>query len=632
MPAEIFRFEDLELDRTAFELRRAGRMVPLERIPLELLCLLVERRGQLVTRREILEHIWGKDVFVDADNAINTAVRKIRLALKDSPEHPRFLHTIPAKGYRFDATVAEPDVTKPVRAPFPPPESAIPTVKQPRRWAPWVGLAAVALFAVLALRPLLPRHAKPNSGRVMLVVVPFINMNDDPHQNYFADGMTEEMITQLGSLDPAHLGVIARTSAMKYKDAHKDAAQISQELGVQYLLEGSVRREGSHVRVTAQLIRSGDQTHLWADSFDRDLTDILKLQSDVARAIAGKIQLTLSQQTENRLAGAFAVKPEALEAYLQGLQAWNLRTKDGTERAITDFERAVTLDPNYALAYSGLARAHMLAPVFGTYTSADSLPRARDAATRALAIDDSLTEAHTVLGFVKAHFDFDWAAAEREFLRAIELNPSDANSHFFYSNSYLSPRGRHEEAISELQKAVELDPFSLPIQSFMGRTYLWARRYKEAEAQFQKVKQLNPNFVINRERLARLYAFFGKYQEAIDEETAARIFAGQSPKTTVADGEQLRYAYATKGAQGYWLNVLEFSRTKEDPPEGYSSTFGTAVVLAELGQKEKAIDSLEKAYAEHNMALTEVNIEPALDPLKSSPRFSDLLHRVLLSQ
>jgi TolB-like protein/Tfp pilus assembly protein PilF len=464
----------------------------------------------------------------------------------------------------------------------------------------------------------------------MLVVVPFVNMNDDPRQDYFADGMTEEMITQLGSLDPAHLGVIARTSAMQYKDAHEGAAQISRELGVNYLLEGSVRREGNRVRVTAQLISSRDQTHLWADSFDRDLNDILKLQSDVARAIAGKIQLTLSQQTENRLAGAYVVKPEAHEAYLQGLQAWNLRTKEGTERAITDFERAVAKDPSYALAYSGLARAYMLAPVFGASSSAESMPKARDASTRALTMDDSLAEAHTVLAFVKAHFDYDWPGAEREFLRAIELNPSDANSHFFYSNSYLSPLGRHQEAIAEMNKSVELDPLSLPIQSFLGRTYLWARHYAEVEEQFQKVKQLNANFVINRERLVRVYALTGKYEEAIDEETETRILAGQNPKSTVADAEELRHAFATTGPKGYWLNILEFSRTREDPPEGYSSPFGAAIVLANLGEKQEAIDSLEKAYAQRSLALTEINIEPTFDSLKSSPRFSDLLRRVHL--
>ena len=628
MPGEIFRFDGFELDRTAFELRRGGQLVRLERIPLELLFLLVERRGQLVTRQEILDRIWGQHVFVDADNAINTAVRKIRLALKDNPEHARFLHTVPAKGYRFNAQIVEPS-TDEIAISAPPAPVAI--RPQQRRRTFWIALAAaIFFFAVYSARTYVSWRAKPNSGKVMLAVMPFVNMNDDPHQDYFADGITEEMIAQLGGLDPAHLGVIARTSSMQYKGAHKDAAQIARELGATYLLEGSVRREGQRVRVTAQLIQAGDQTHLWADSFDRDLNDILKLQSEVARDIAAKIQLALSEQTEKRLAGAQSINAGAHEAYLQGLQSWNLRTKDGFQRAIADFNRAMVLDPNYAPAYSGLARTYMLAPVFGLSPPAESMPRARTAAARALGINSSLGEAHTVLGFVAAHFDFDWPGAEHEFLRAIELNPSDAASHFFYSNSYLSPLGRHDEAIAEMKEAVRLDPLSLPMQSFLGRTYIWARRYDEAEAQFRKTNGLDANFAINHERLSHLYALTGKYELAIEEETRARLLSGEDPKRAVAEGEEARRAYAAGGARGYWLKVLEFCRAEEDPPEGYSSSSGIAIVLARLGENEKALDSLEKAYLEHSMFMTELNIEPAFDDLKASPRFSDLLRRVHL--
>ena len=632
MPTGIFRFEDFELDWKAFELRRAGRVVRLERIPLELLFLLAERSGELVTRQEILERIWGKDVFVDADNAINTAVRKIRLALKDKPENPRFLHTVPARGYRFDAQVVQPASAN-IPTGVPPSLSAATLAVRPkqRRWAPWIALASgVFLFATDSARTYISRRSKATSRKMMLVVMPFVNMNNDPHQDYFADGITEEMIAQLGSLDPAHLGVIARTSSMQYKGAHKDAAQISRELGASYLLEGSVRCEGRRVRVTAQLIQAGDQTHLWAGSFDRDLNDILKLQSELARDIAAKIQLTLSEQTEKRLASASSLNAEAHESYLLGLQSWNLRTKDGFERAIADFNRAIAVDPNYAPAYSGLARTYMLAPVFGLSEPAETMPRARSAAVRALAIDSSLGEAHTVLAFVKAHFELDWPGAQQEFLGAIELNPNDASTHFFYSNSYLSPLGRHEEAIAEMKEAVRLDPFSLPIQSFLGRTFIWARRYDEAEAQFQKTNQLNANFAINHERLSHLYALTGKYEKAIEEETKARILSAEDPKSAVAVGEEQRRAYAFGGARGYWLKVLEFSRTKEDPPEGYSSSSGMAVVLAELGENEKAIDSLEKACVQHSMFMTELKIEPAFDGLKSSLRFSNLLRRVHL--
>jgi tetratricopeptide (TPR) repeat protein len=369
---------------------------------------------------------------------------------------------------------------------------------------------------------------------------------------------------------------------------------------------------------------------LWAGSFDRDLSDVLKLQGDVASAVAGKIQLTLSQNSKSRLAKASTVNAEAYEAYLQGLQAWNLRTKDGFERAIPNFNRAVVIDPDFALAWSGLARSYMLAPIFGVSEPAEAMPRARDAAERALRINESLAEAHTVLAFVRAHFDYDWPGAEREYLRGIELNPSNAYSHFFYSNSYLSPLGRHEESIEQMKMAVALDPLSLPIQSFLGRTYLWAGRYDEAEAQFRKAGQLNANFAVNHQRLARLYAIRGKYEMAVDEEMRGRILAGQDPKSAVAEAEELRRAYAASGARAYWLKVLQLSRTQQDLPEGYSSRFGTAIVLAKLGERKKAIGSLEKASAEHSVFMTEINIEPAFTDLKSSSRFSDLLRRVHL--
>ena len=465
----------------------------------------------------------------------------------------------------------------------------------------------------------------------MLVVVPFVNMNDDPPQDYFADGMTEEMISQLGSLDPAHLGVIARTSAMQYKGAHKDAAQISRELGVNYLLEGSVRREGNRVRVTAQLIQSGDQTHLWADSFDRDLNDILKLQSDVARAIASKIQLTLSQQTEKRLASTPPVNAEAHEAYLQGLQAGNLRSKESSERSIAEFQRAIAIDPGYALAYAGLARTYSLAPVSGTLTSLEAMPKAREAAMRALALDDSLAEGHCALAYVKAHFEYDWPAADREFRRALELNPSYAYGHFFYSNSYLSPNGRHDEAIAEIKQAIGFDPFSSPIQSFLGRTLLWARRYDEALEQLQKSSQLFPNVAIDHERLAHLYTYLGKFEDAIAEETKARLLFGEDPKLAIRKEDELRQAFAAQGSRGYWLKLLKLSHETNNPPEAYSTTYGFAIIYSRLGDKEQAFASLEQAYGERQLAMTELAIEPAFDPLRSDPRFQSLLFRVGLS-
>jgi TolB-like protein/DNA-binding winged helix-turn-helix (wHTH) protein len=627
---DVIRFENFEVDRGAYELRRAGRTVAIERIPMELLLLLLERRGQLVTRQEILDRIWGKNVYGDVDNSINTAVRKIRQVLHDNSASPRLLHTIPGKGYRFSVLVVEPQAL-PVSAAA----VQVPLVKPPSTPAaqskPWRLLAAIAVALVagaLIVRPYLMHRIVPPPGKAMIVVLPFQNLSGDPQQDYFADGMTEEMIAQLGSLDPHHLGVIARTSAMLYKGSRKDSAQIARELGVNLLLEGSVRRANDRVRVTAQLIQASDQTHLWAGSYERDVSDILKLQSDVARGIADKIQLTLSQQVQESLAGTPSVDPAAYEDFLQGLQASNLRTRAGFENAIAAFSRAVARDPNYAEAYAALARADMLAPIFGVSTPVEILPKAVEAATRAIALNDNLADAHTALAFSKSHLDYDWPTAEREYRRGIALNPGGAQVHFFYSNGYLSPFGRHDEAIAEMKTAAELDPYSPPIQSFLGRTYVWARRYDQALAQYQKANLLDPNFAVGHERLAHLYTYLGRFNDAIAEESMARALSGEDLQVVQSHEEALRKSLTAHGDQGYWRTLLDFATVKPNPPEAYDDAYGIAIIYARLGEKEKAIDSLESAYAERKIAMTEIGVEPAFDALRSDPRFHGLLRRV----
>ncbi|HXY23534.1 MAG TPA: winged helix-turn-helix domain-containing protein [Candidatus Acidoferrum sp.] len=637
MAEEIIRFEDFELDQGAFELRRKGRAVRLERIPLELLFLLVERRGLLVGRDEILERVWGKDVFVDADNSINTAVRKIRQALGDNPEEPRYVQTVSGKGYRFAAAVVAPSPTL-TQTPAEPPfevkaASTTPPSKHPlRNWLVWVGIVLLLGAAAGVASLLLRQEQKPGSTRIMLVVLPFVNLSGDPLQEYFADGMTEEMITQLGSLDPEHLGVIARTSSMQYKHTQKRASEIAQELRVDYLLEGSVRREGDRVRVTGQLIRASDETHLWAGDFDRELQDLLRLQSDVALAISSKIQLSLAGPTRTRLAGAPTLNPEAHEAYLRGLLAAELRTKESMRHAIEEYEKAIRLDPNYAAAYAELARVYSLASVPRALSVVDSMPKARDAALKAISLDDSLGEGYTILGFIKAHYEFDWSGAEHEFLRGVELSPNDPYAHMFYSNSYLSPLGRHEEAIAEMEKAIAIDPFSGPVQSFLGRTYLWAKRYDEALAQFKKCAQLFPGLAINQERLAQLYTYTGKFDEAIEAETKARLLSGEDPRNALKKEDELRKALKEGGPRAYWMKVLEYSRSEENPPEAYRGPYGEGIIYARMGEKEKALDSLEKALDEHTLAMTEIGAEPALDQLRGEARFQSLLQRVALTK
>jgi tetratricopeptide (TPR) repeat protein len=405
---------------------------------------------------------------------------------------------------------------------------------------------------------------------------------------------------------------------------------------VSYLFEGSVRGSSERVRVTAQLIATADQTHVWAESFDRDASDVLKLQSEVSRTIAEKIRLTLSAQTTARLIRTPSLNPKAHELFLEGLEDENLRTRQGLEQAIVEFGRAIALEPNYADAYAALARTYSLATVMGLGPPADMMRQARDAAVTALQIDDSVATAHTTLGVVHAHFEYDWAAAEREFHRGIELNPSDANAHLFYSNSLLSPLGRHDEAISEMNTAARLDPLSAPVDSFAGRTYLWARRYDDALARMQEAARRFPNFPLNHVRLAHLYPYLGRFDGAIAEETKARLLSGQDARDAVHAEDALRAAFAAAGPRGYWEKILEFAQTGVNhtgvtAPESYSTSYGIAVLYARLGNSDKSIESLEHAYDERQFAMTEIGIEPALDSLRADGRFKSLLRRVGLS-
>jgi len=615
------KFGPFELDRQNFELRRDGKPVKLDRIPLELLFLLTERAGALITREEAVKHVWGDGVFIEAESALYTAIRKIRRTLDDDTGEPKYVQTVSRKGYRFIAHV-EPVLPTTARV--------VPSVRfssSVPRWFLWSGLLVTVAVAVLIVWLRSAELNRP-SDRMMLAVLPLENLNADPREDYLAEGITEEVISQLGSLDPVHLGVIARTSAMRYKHTQMSIKDISRELGVAYVLEGSIRRSGNNVRVDVQLIQSSDQTELWTQSYDKDLNDVLQMERDIAGMAATGVRITLSEQAHQRLTSAPRIDPAAHDAYLRGLEGWNQRTREGFLQAIADFNRATELDPNYALAFAGLARVYSLAPIFANMPPSEAAPKALEAANRALRLDETLSDAHSALAFVKGHYEYDWVSAEREFRRAIELDPNNPYGHFFYSNSYLSPFGRHEEAITEMKKAMELDPVSTRIQSFAGRTFTWARHYDEALAQYQKVNQLDPNIPVNHERLAHLYAVLSKYDDAITEETKARMFSGENPQRVLSEMNRVRQAFTSRGAQGYWESELHLAQTTQDPPEGYARPYGMAQIYGYLGDKDKAFSSLEIALRERDTQMTELGIDPQFDPLRSDPRFVDLERRV----
>ncbi|MBV9267332.1 MAG: winged helix-turn-helix domain-containing protein [Acidobacteriaceae bacterium] len=624
--SRIAKFGPFELDPDQFELRRNGEPVKIDRTPLELLMFLVERAGKLVTRDEAVDHVWGKDVFVEPDSSLYTAVKKIRKALEDDTGEPRFIQTVSRKGYRFIAPV-EDGLPEPLRSPNAGRDKA--TAQKIQRNRYWLYGSLLCLGVVVASL-FLTRYARAPqmAGRVKLVVLPLENMSGDPRQEYLADGITEEITTELGNLDPEHLGVVARTSAMHYKHSPETMAQISGELGVSYLLEGSIRRSGQNVRISAQLIQAQDQTHLWARSYDRELGDLLNVQREIASLVARQVRLTLSHNVNERLATIARVNPDAYDAYLRGLQGWNQRTQDGFLDAIASFRRATELDPNYAPAFAGLARVYSLAPIFAEIPASEAGPKSLAAANRALSLDAGSADAHSAIGFVKGHYFYDWPVAKREFELGVEMGSNNPYTHFFYSNSYLSPFGRHDEAIREMRIAMELDPLSPGIQSFAGKTFLWARHYQEAIAQYQRVNHFGANFAVNHQRLACLYALLGKFEDAVAEETKARVLSGEKAEDVVAGMNRVRQAAAAAGATGYWSAELKLSEEPRQPPEGYSLPYGRAMVYAHLGKTQEALANLERAYRDRETQMTELAVEPNFDALRADSRFIELERRM----
>ena len=550
-PGASLKFEDIELDLSSYQLRRNGSVIKLERIPMELLILMAGRNGQLVSREEIIQKLWGNDVFVDSEHGVNTAIRKVRNALQDDPEQPRFIETIVGKGYRFIAPlVAAPE------------KQVLPAIsaghRSHLRLFVLIGgcvLATLSVGAYVGLRYLLPGGSAP-SGRTMLAVLPFENLTGDPDQEYFSDGLTEEMITQLGQLDPRQLGVIARTSAMSYKHSSKAVDQIGRELGANYILEGSARREGGRVRITAQLIQVRDQSHVWAAEYDREMQSVLQLQSEVADAIGNEVRLKLAPAQRAHLTNPGAVNPEAYEAYLKGRYFIEKWTEEGTRVGREYFEQSIQKDPNYALAYAGLADSY----VWGRagLPPEEALRRARAAATKALQLDNTLGEPHAALAQIKFVNDWDWAGAEAEFKRAIELNPNDTNALHMYSH-YLLSMGRIQESFDVSRRALEHDPVSPTMQPHLGFHYLTARQDDLAIPQYVKVQQADPSLLDAHNQLAVAYRQKGLLDQSVAEYLQVETILGVTPDQIA----ELKAAYARSGMRGFRLTVLEFTEASD---------------------------------------------------------------------
>ncbi|MGH9601497.1 MAG: tetratricopeptide repeat protein [Terriglobales bacterium] len=626
-------FSVFEVDLRSGELHRNGSRVKLQELPFKILALLLEHPGEVVTREELQQKLWLADTFVDFEHGLNTAIMKLRTALGDDAHSPRFVETVGHRGYRFIAPVTRNgagvgSVTvaggpgEEAAAEGPPAADA--TQAGRRLLLPSLAvttlLVALLGFNVGGIRDRVwPKGPAPPIRAI--AVLPLENLSGDPNQDYFADGMTDALITDLAKI--GSLRVISRTSVMRYKGTTTPTSQIARDLNVQAIVEGSVVRSGERVRITAQLIHAATDQHLWAESYERDVRDILGLQAEVARAIAAEIQVKLTPQEEARLRPARPVNPEAHEAYLRGRYYLEKVGEDESRRAIEHLQQALQADPNYAPAYAGLAVAYYrLSNYF--LPPKEAMPKARAAAIKALEIDNTLAEAHTSLALVKEFYDWDWAGAESAFKRAIELNPSYAFAHSGYGG-YLSRMGRHQEALAEYRRSWELNPLSLYGGIFVGSMYYESRQYDRAVEQYRKTLEMDPNFFPAHWGLASAYEAKGMYKEAIAEYEKALSLGG--PPEVLA---WLGHAHARAGNRKEALKILD--EMKGPSKRKFVSAYDLAVIHTGLGEKDQALAWLEKAYEQRAEALIDLNADPRLDPLRSDSRFKDLTHRVGLPQ
>ncbi len=484
-------------------------------------------------------------------------------------------------------------------------------------------VVAVLLSAGYLVRERFWPQAKPPVGKIMLAVLPFENLSGDPEQEYFSDGLTEEMIAQLGRLQPERLGVIARTSAMQYKNTTKRVDQIGRELNVAYLLEGSVRRAAGRVRITAQLIQVSDQTHLWAENYERDVADVFAVQSEVAGRIADSLAVELLPAQQAQLASARPVNPQAYEAYLKGRYYSNKLTEEGGYKAIEHFSQAIGIDPSYAPAYAGLADAYYgLSSLY--LPPREAMPKVRTAALKTLELDDTLPEAHVSLAFVKAYWEWDWPGGDKEFRRALELNPNHAPAHEWYG-FYLASLGRSEEGIAELKRAQALDPLSFGIQFYLGKSYYFAGQYDRALEQAQKAIEVDPNHDWPYDLQAEVYEQRGDFSRALAAFQKARQLA-EDPWTI---GE-LGNAYAVAGNRREALKALD--DLKQLSKRRYVDTTLMAMICAGLDEKDQAFAWLQQALDARNEGLLLAIRDPRFDRLRNDPRYQDLLRRMNLAE
>jgi TolB-like protein/DNA-binding winged helix-turn-helix (wHTH) protein/Flp pilus assembly protein TadD len=635
-PRETLHFGDFELDVAGYELRGSGRPIRLERQPMDLLIMLVERRGELVSREDIIDRLWGKGVFVDVDTGVHTAVRKIRRALRDSSDEPAFVETVSGKGYRFIAPVqvvaAAPATIQ--AAPFePPPDtSAQETTHVPHESATHIrsplpttkhgpvaiGLLVVAIVIGLVTWTLLTREAQ--SSRVTIAVLPFESLGGDLDRAYLAEGLTEEITAWLGQADPERLGVVSRTSAMVAKRANKSLAEIGRELGADYLLESSIRNESGRARITARLVRAGDQVQVWSQAYNRELTSMLGLQQELGAAIAEQIRFRLSPERFQALARREPRVAAAYDQYLRGLTFANQRTPPTTQKAIEHYERATTLDPEYALAWSALADAQSASPFNSDVAPLEVRSRARDAAGRAVRANPDLAEAQYALGYLNWSLEWDWPAAEIAFRRAIDLDPRHAWGHMSLGH-LLSQLGRHSEALAEMRRARELDPQNAMTYALSSQVAFQARDYPAALDHASQAIALDQEFWIGHVMRGQAEERSGQSALALEALDVAARFSGGNSKALALRGYILAKDGRRDEAREALTTLEALSRRRYVPP------YAMALVHAGLGDRDAVFTWLDRAFEARDVHLVYLTVDPKWDPYRTDPRFDALLTR-----
>jgi TolB-like protein/DNA-binding winged helix-turn-helix (wHTH) protein/Flp pilus assembly protein TadD len=625
--ARIVRFGTLEADLSASELRKSDVRIKLHGQPFEVLAMLLERPGEVVTREELQQRLWPTDTFVDFDHGVNTAINRLREALGDSADAPRFVETLPRRGYRFIAQVEE---VQPPRISAENSNKTGEVTARPAR-TKWRGGLVFTLcsFCAIGLAGLVAWRHFYVKGAVhpmrSIAVLPMENLSGDAAQEYFADGMTEELIAELARIQA--LKVISRTSVMEYKGTKKHLPQIARELGVDGIVEGSVIREGDQVRLTVQLLDGPNDRHLWGEDYQRELRGILTLQREMAQAIAQQIRVQLTPQQQARVRSAPAVNPEAYEAYLRGRFYLSTRfsTLQEQNTGKSYFEESIRKDPGFAEAYAGLARSYVLLGDFRHLSREHAYRPAKEALSKALELDNSMADAHLTLALLSWRYEWNWAAAEREYNYALALAPSYAWAHASYSY-YLSLTGRRAEAFAEITRSRELDPtYSFALQE--SAAYYLLRDYERLIEAGRRGVASDPNEWMEHLFLGIGYEGTGKPLEAIPEyQKAIEMSEGdQDPPAALA------HAYAVIGRKAEAQKILRDLERKSK--SGYVSPYEIATIYAGLGNKDKAFEFLEKAYQERCLDIAwQIKADLRIDNLRSDPRFAELLRRIGLPQ